>query len=69
MTYRERLYCWAIARLLPNQQWIIIARFRSRSDAEGHFHFLRRNTANVQLKVVFDMQTEQLSLARAGDRT
>ncbi|MEG4515382.1 MULTISPECIES: hypothetical protein [unclassified Microcoleus] len=27
----------AIARLLPTHQWMIVARFCSRSDADGHF--------------------------------
>lgn len=55
MTYRERLHYWAIARLLPTQQWAIIARYRSRSDADGHFQFLRRKVPNVLFKVVFDV--------------
>jgi hypothetical protein len=58
MTYRERLHYWAIARLLPTQQWIIIARFRNRSDADGHFQFLRRKIPNVQFKVVFDLTNQ-----------
>jgi hypothetical protein len=55
MAYKERLNCWALARLLPNQQWIIVARFRSRSDAEGHFQFLRQTIPNVPFQVVFDV--------------
>ena len=55
MTYKERLYCWAIARLLPTQQWIIVARFRNRSDADGHLQLLRRIIPNVQFQVVFDI--------------
>ncbi|HAA28307.1 MAG TPA: hypothetical protein DCE56_12255 [Cyanobacteria bacterium UBA8553] len=58
MTYRQRLQCWAIARLLPSQKWAIIARFRSRSDAEGHFQFLRRKVPNVSFKVVFDLTSQ-----------
>jgi hypothetical protein len=58
MTYRQRLQCWAIARLLPSQKWAIIARFRSRSDAEGHFQFLRRKVPNVLFKVVFDLTSQ-----------
>ncbi|HAZ45349.1 MAG TPA: hypothetical protein DDW76_18490 [Cyanobacteria bacterium UBA11369] len=55
MTYRQRLNCWAIARLLPTQQWAIIARFRNRSDADGHFQFLRQKVPHIQFKVVFDL--------------
>jgi len=54
MTYKERLCCWAIARLLPSQQWMIVARFRSRSDADGHFQFLRQTIPQVKFEVVFD---------------
>ncbi|PSB17160.1 hypothetical protein C7B76_10410 [filamentous cyanobacterium CCP2] len=31
MTYRERLNHWAVIRLLPNCQRVVIDRFRSRS--------------------------------------
>lgn len=55
MTYGERLNCWAIARLLPSQQWVIVARFHKRSDAEGHHQFLCRVLPNVPFKVVFDL--------------
>ena len=55
MTYRQRLNCWAIARLLPTHQWAIIAPFRNRSDADGHFQFLRRKVPHIQFKVVFDL--------------
>lgn len=58
MSYREQLNNWAIARLLPNSQWIIIARFRSRSDADGHYQFLRGSMPNDTLKVVFDVAKE-----------
>ncbi|MEP6490605.1 hypothetical protein NDI43_24105 [Microcoleus vaginatus GB2-A3] len=54
MTYKQRLCCWAIARLLPTQQWIIVARFCSRSDADGHFQFLRQSIPHVKFEVVFD---------------
>jgi hypothetical protein len=55
MAYKDRLQHWAIARLLPNLQWVIVARFRSRSDAEGHLQFLCRMIPNAQFKVVFDV--------------
>ncbi|MEG4270777.1 MULTISPECIES: hypothetical protein [unclassified Microcoleus] len=53
MTYKDRLHCWAIARLLPSEQWIIVARFRSRSDADGHFQFLRQTIPQVKFEVLF----------------
>lgn len=59
MTYRQRLKYWAIARLLPSKQWIIIARFYSRSDAEGHFQFLRQNLPSARFRVVFDVLDDE----------
>jgi hypothetical protein len=55
MTYRERLNYWAIVRLLPDQRWIVVARFRNRSDAQGHFQFLRQKLPEIPFKVVFDL--------------
>jgi len=68
MTYKERLCCWAIARLLPSQQWMIVARFRSRSDADGHFQFLRQTIPQVKFEVVFDPSGDRHRLAAPGDR-
>lgn len=62
MSYKTRLNNWAIARLLPNHQWVIVARYRSRSDAEGHLHFIRRRMPNVQFKIVFDIAVSERSL-------
>lgn len=52
--YREWLNCWAIARLLPDMQRLIVARFRSRSDADGHLQFLRHQIPDGEFIVVFD---------------
>ncbi|MEG4857947.1 hypothetical protein QUB75_09520 [Microcoleus sp. K1-B6] len=67
MTYKDRLHCWAIARLLPSEQWIIVARFRSRSDADGHFQFLRQTIPHVKFEVVFDRSGDRHRLAAAGE--
>ena len=66
MTYKERLCCWVIARLLPTQQWIIVARFRSRSDADGHFQFLRQTIPHVKFEVVFDLSGDSNRLSALG---
>ncbi|MEG4802257.1 MULTISPECIES: hypothetical protein [unclassified Microcoleus] len=68
LTYKDRLRCWAIARLLPTQQWIIVARFRNRSDAEGHFQFLRQTIPHVKFEVVFDLSGESHRLSALADR-
>jgi hypothetical protein len=58
MSYRERLSHWAVVRLLPDQRWVVIARFRNRSDADGHVEFLRLHTPHEQLQVVFELPEE-----------
>jgi hypothetical protein len=55
MTYKRCLKPWAVARQLPNLQWVIIARYRSRSDADGHLLLLRQRVPSIQFKVVFEL--------------
>jgi hypothetical protein len=55
MTYRESLKPWVVVRLLPNLQWAIVGRYRSRSDADGHLQLLRQRVPNIEFKVVFDL--------------
>jgi hypothetical protein len=52
--YRDRLKRWAIARLLSHQQPVIVARFRKRSDAEGHLQFLRQQIPDGTFTILFD---------------
>jgi hypothetical protein len=59
MAYKDRLKPWAIARQYPNFKWIIIARYKSRSDADGHLLLLRQRVPNVEVKVVFDVLDSQ----------
>lgn len=42
--------------MLPDMQRIIVGRFRSRSDAEGHLQRLRRLIPDASFIVVFDLQ-------------
>jgi hypothetical protein len=58
--YKERLNPWAIARLLPDMQRVTVARFRSRSDADGHLQRLRQLIPNASFMVVFDCQREEV---------
>lgn len=53
--YRHRLNTWSVVRLLPNLKTQTIARFRSRSDADGHLQFLRQQLPTVQFAVLFDL--------------
>jgi hypothetical protein len=55
MTKKQCLKPWAVARQLPNLKWVIVARYRSRSDADGHLLLLRLRVPNLQFKVVFDL--------------
>jgi hypothetical protein len=56
--YKARLNSWAIARLAPDTEREIVARFRSRSDAEGYMQHLTQTTPNAAFMVVFDCQRE-----------
>lgn len=58
VAYKERLTHWAIVHLLPNGQRTIVARFRSRSDADGRLECLRRLSPEASLVVIFDRQPD-----------
>jgi hypothetical protein len=58
IAYRDRLNSWAIARLLPNLQRTVVARFYSRSDAEGHLQCLKRLIPQASFILVFDSSPE-----------
>jgi hypothetical protein len=55
MANKQCLKPWAIARQLPSLKWVIIARYRSCSDANGHFLLLCQRVPNMHFKVVFDL--------------
>ncbi|MBH8574436.1 hypothetical protein I8752_15680 [Nostocaceae cyanobacterium CENA369] len=59
IAYKERLNSWAIARLLPDMQRVIVARFRSRSDADGHLQRLRQLIPGAYFVLVFDCQRDE----------
>ncbi|BAZ38204.1 hypothetical protein NIES4101_41400 [Calothrix sp. NIES-4101] len=59
-TYKKRLNSWAIARLLPDMKREIVARFRSRSDADGHLQLLLRVTPEAKLTLIFDCQQDEV---------
>ena len=56
---RSRLFSWIIVRQLPNFQRIIVGKFRTRSDAEGHLQVLRRMIPHARFEVVFDLPVRQ----------
>lgn len=55
MNEKPSLKPWAITRQLPTLKWLIIARYRSRSDADGHLLLLRQRVPNMKFKVVFEL--------------
>ncbi len=58
-SYLDRfLTNWAIVCLLPNMQRIIVGRFRTRTDADGHLRVLRQMMPNREFIVVFDCETD-----------
>ncbi len=59
VAYKARLNSWAIARLLPNAQREIVARFRTRSDADGYMQHLTQITPETSFMVVFDCKREE----------
>ncbi|ALF56594.1 hypothetical protein ACX27_29205 [Nostoc piscinale CENA21] len=52
--YKERLNSWIVARLFPDMQRVTVARFRNRSDADGHVQSLRQLIPDANFVVVFD---------------
>ncbi len=55
MTYAHRLHPWAIVRLLPKMQRVVVGRFRNRSNAEGHMQALKRLMPDANFVIVFDL--------------
>lgn len=50
---------WAIARILPNAQIYIVARFRNRQDAHDHLRVLKRFLPEAEFEIFFDNQVEE----------
>jgi len=50
---------WAIVRLLPNAQAIIVARFRNRQDANDYKRVLHRFIPNAEFEIIFDLPNEK----------
>lgn len=55
LTYQQRLNPWVVVRLLPRCQRVVVGRFHSRSDADGHLQVLRRLVPRAMYIVVFDL--------------
>jgi hypothetical protein len=60
MHYGKRLDGWAVIRLLPNMQRVVVARCRSESDADGYCQTFRRLIPNGEFIVVFDPPLDEI---------
>ncbi len=58
IAYRNRLNGWTIARV-SDQERVIVARFRSRSDADGYIQHLRQLMPNTTFEIFFDCHREE----------
>ncbi len=58
ISYKNRLNGWAIARVLADKERVIVARFRSRSDADGYVQHLRQMVPAGSFEIFFDSQRE-----------
>lgn len=54
----SQLHVWAVVRLLPNLQRVVVNRFRRRGDAENYVYLLRRCTSEGNFIIVFDPPSE-----------
>ncbi|GAB4364811.1 MAG: hypothetical protein Kow00121_00810 [Elainellaceae cyanobacterium] len=54
----SQLHVWAVVRLLPNLQRVVVNRFRRRGDAENYANLLRRYTPDGNFIIVFDPPSE-----------
>ena len=68
MHYRDRLNGWAVVRLLPNFQRIVVARFRNAANAEGYCCSVARLIPDGKFIVVFDPLDEMGDLPTSINR-
>ncbi|TAE53838.1 MAG: hypothetical protein EAZ87_23105 [Nostocales cyanobacterium] len=62
VSYRNRLNSWTIARVLANQERVIIARFRAKSDADGYIQHLRQLSPQTNFELFFDSRKEEVTV-------
>ncbi|WP_353929621.1 hypothetical protein WJM97_15060 [Okeanomitos corallinicola TIOX110] len=62
ISYRNRLNSWTIARLVAQQKRIIVARFRTRSDADGYIQHLRQQAPQDAFEIFFDSQSKEATI-------
>lgn len=53
MTYSEQLKPWCIVHDIPNQENIVVKRFRRRDDAVAYLQVLRQSGRDIAFKIIF----------------
>ncbi len=56
MTYSEQLKPWCIVRGIPNQENIVVKRFRRRDDAVAYLQVLKQSGRDIVFKIIFNAQ-------------
>lgn len=56
MTYCEQLKPWCIVRDIPNQENIVVKRFRRRDDAVAYLQVLKQSARDIAFKIIFKAQ-------------
>lgn len=59
-SYKKRLNSWVITRKVSEQERQVVARFRSRSDAEGYIQHIRQLIPNAAFELLFDCQKQEV---------
>jgi hypothetical protein len=54
VNYQQKLSPWTIVRIQPDQKRITVARFRRRSDAEGHVNVLKKMVPDAEFAIAFE---------------
>ena len=65
MTYSEQLKPWCIVRYLPNQENIVVQRFRRRDDAVAYLLVLKQSGRDIAFKIIF--QTQNVKIPRQNE--
>ncbi|NEQ12033.1 MAG: hypothetical protein F6K37_41100 [Moorea sp. SIO4E2] len=55
MAYPQNLQAWAVTRIVPPTQWVIISCYYTCSDPEEHLQLWRQRVPNTQFDLVFDL--------------
>ena len=58
--YKKRLNGWVVARVVTEQEKVVVSRFRSRSDAEGYIQHIRQMIHNTVFELFFDSQRKEV---------